>query len=58
MFFGLLLVVIGIVFLLENLGIVTGDVWDVIWPLIIILFGISVITKPLFGSKGKKNKKE
>lgn len=58
MFFGLLLIVIGIVFLLENLGIVTGDVWDVIWPLIIILFGVSVIAKPLFSPKGKKSKKE
>ncbi|MFA4995768.1 MAG: DUF5668 domain-containing protein [Patescibacteria group bacterium] len=58
MFFGLLLIIIGIVFLLENLGIVTGDIWDVIWPLIIILFGVSVITKPLLGSKGKKSKKE
>lgn len=57
MFFGLLLVIVGAVFLLENLGIVSGDVWDLIWPLIIMLFGISLLIKPLFKPDRSNSKK-
>lgn len=46
MFFGLVLIIIGAVFLLQNLGILTGDSWNVVWPAIIILLGIIVLTKP------------
>lgn len=43
MWLGLILVLIGGVFLLENLGILAGDAWEIIWPVIIIIFGFSVI---------------
>lgn len=58
MFFGLLLIIVGVVFLLQNLGIVSGSVWNLIWPLIIMLLGISIILKTLFapGYYGKRNK--
>ncbi len=57
MFFGLLLVVIGAVFLLQNLGIVSGSVWNLIWPLIIMLFGISLLIKSLFKPDRSNSKK-
>jgi len=57
MFFGLLLIVVGIAFLLENLGLVSGNVWNIIWPLVIILFGISILLKPILQSNNNKNKK-
>ena len=41
--FGLIL--IGILFLLNNLGIMRGDFWAYVWPVIFILIGISIITK-------------
>lgn len=46
MFFGLIIVLIGVVFLLQNLGVITGDAWNYIWPVIIILIGLSMLFKP------------
>lgn len=45
MWFGVVLIVVGVVFLLQNLGYVTGEVWNVIWPAFIILIGISMLLK-------------
>ncbi len=42
-FFPLLLIVIGIIFLLENLGILQGSAWDLIlrlWPLLLVVMGV------------------
>jgi len=40
MIFGLILVAIGIIFLLQNLNIITGRAWEIIWPVVVILIGI------------------
>jgi len=45
MFIASLLIVVGVVFLLKNLGLITGDIWGIIWPLILILFGVYVLLK-------------
>lgn len=37
---GLILIILGIIFLLENFDI---DIWEYVWPLIIIVFGIFLI---------------
>ncbi|MBA7510962.1 hypothetical protein ES705_02952 [subsurface metagenome] len=47
MYIGLVLIVLGVLFLLKNLGVITGNFWDVLWPLIIVVAGISM----LFGRK-------
>lgn len=42
-FFPLLLIVVGIVFLLENLGVLQGSAWDLIlrlWPLLLVVMGL------------------
>ena len=44
---GLLVIVVGVLFLLKNLGVITGNFWDVLWPLVIVVAGISM----LFGRK-------
>lgn len=49
MFFGLVLITIGIIFLLENMGVITGDAWKYIWPCLIILLGLSILIKPWRG---------
>jgi lia operon protein LiaF len=41
-FFGLLLIVLGLMFLAGNLGWVTIS-WGVVWPLILVLFGLWLI---------------
>ncbi|MDO8669198.1 MAG: DUF5668 domain-containing protein [Candidatus Buchananbacteria bacterium] len=39
------LVVIGIIFLLKNLGIMPDIAWDIIWPIILIVIGLTMIFK-------------
>jgi len=43
MFIGILVLVVGVVFLLQNLGYISGSVWDIIWPAIVIVVGLSMI---------------
>jgi hypothetical protein len=45
MFFSLIIIVIGLVFLLKNLGFIGGDVWPIIWPSLLILLGLSLLLK-------------
>lgn len=45
MSFGLILIVIGAVFLLENLGFLPSNAWGVLWPLLIIALGVSFLMK-------------
>lgn len=48
LFLPLLLIALGIVFLLSNVGILPGDVWDSIlrlWPVILIVIGLDSIYK-------------
>ena len=47
MYIGLLVIVVGVLFLLKNLGVITGNFWDILWPLVIVFVGISM----LFGRK-------
>jgi len=46
MFFGTLLITIGVLFLLKNLGIITTELWDVFWPIVLIVLGIKLIIGP------------
>ncbi|MBL7074866.1 hypothetical protein ISS37_06475 [candidate division KSB1 bacterium] len=45
MIFAICLIVVGVVFLLKNVGVITGDAWDIIWPLLIIYLGLSMIIR-------------
>lgn len=45
MFWGTILVVIGLVALLKNLGFITVDVWEVVWPVLLIMLGVSLLAK-------------
>lgn len=46
MFFALAIIIIGVILLLENLGVITGNIWGWVWPSLIILFGLSMFFKP------------
>jgi len=39
------LVILGVVFLLKNLGIMPDIAWDIIWPVILIVIGATMIFK-------------
>jgi hypothetical protein len=48
-FWGFLLVLVGGLFLLSNLGVLDWGVWDSIWrawPIILVLWGVSVLLRP------------
>lgn len=42
-FWGILLILVGLLFLLDNLGFLSIDVWNLIWPLFLIALGIWVL---------------
>jgi hypothetical protein len=47
-FFALLLVILGVIFLLSNTGVIQGDVWSLIaqfWPLLLVVIGLDSIYK-------------
>jgi uncharacterized membrane protein len=39
------LIAFGLGFLLKATGILTQDFWEIIWPLMLIAFGLAMITK-------------
>lgn len=45
LFWGILLVIIGILFILKNTGVIFFDWWTIVrlWPLVLILWGIALI---------------
>jgi len=46
---GLILGGIGTVFLLKNLGYIYGNIWEYLWPGILIAVGLSILVKHLEG---------
>jgi hypothetical protein len=46
---GLLIGGIGTVFLLKNLGYIYGDIWEYIWPGVLIAVGLAILVKHLEG---------
>ena len=45
MSFGLILIIIGSVFLIQNLGIIPAGAWSIIWPVILIVMGLGSLLK-------------
>jgi hypothetical protein len=42
---GILILVIGVFFLFKNLGLIAGNVWDVLWPVIVIAIGLRILMR-------------
>jgi len=45
MFVGFVILALGVFFLLKNLDVISGDIWDYLWPAAIIALGISILFK-------------
>ncbi len=45
MFFGVLLLILGGLMLLNQFGLLRGDTWDYFWPVVVIAIGVSLIFK-------------
>jgi hypothetical protein len=43
MVFGLILIAVGVIAILEKAGVITGSVWDYTWPAILVILGLSFI---------------
>ncbi len=43
MFIGLVLLILGLLLLLNQLGYISGDIWDYFWPLALMALGLSFI---------------
>ena len=56
MLVGLILIVIGTVFFAQALGFLTGETLQVLWPLLLIVLGIVLLSHKALGHecKGKK----
>lgn len=59
-----LLIIIGLIFLLENLNLIPGIEWSIVWPVILILAGLYMLKKRSgddcrgwFGGKKEEEKK-
>ncbi|MEK7139194.1 MAG: DUF5668 domain-containing protein [Patescibacteria group bacterium] len=45
MFFGALLMLVGLVLLAQNVGLLPQDFWSVLWPAVLIALGVSLLMK-------------
>lgn len=45
MYFAIIIILAGIGWLLQNLGIINGNFWGIFWPLLIIFWGISMLIR-------------
>lgn len=48
--FGGIVMFVGAVFLLHNLGLLHGNVWEYFWPVILIAIGVGLLVRALEGS--------
>lgn len=46
---GLIFVIVGVLMLLERMDIISGGLWDYLWPVVIIVFGVHLMGKTKSG---------
>jgi hypothetical protein len=52
LFWGAILVILGILVLLDNLGILAGvSIWNIFWPLLLVFLGLSFLWGSIFGRR-------
>jgi hypothetical protein len=55
MILGIIILAIGVVFLLKNLGVIAENTWDIIWPVVLIAIGLKLTlrkrTRPWFSRR-------
>jgi hypothetical protein len=44
---GLLVILIGILFLFKNLNLISNIQWSIVWPIILIYIGIAMVTRTM-----------
>lgn len=54
-FWGTILVILGALLLLNNLGIISVNVWTLIWPLFLIAFGVWILWGTVFSRRSSSD---
>lgn len=49
MLVGLILIVIGLVFFAQALGYIQGDTINILWPLLVVVLGIGLLSHKVLG---------
>src|SRR6476660_4783387 len=50
-FWALILIIAGVAFLLQNFGLLPSNAWNLLWPLVLIAFGLSFILRAQSGAR-------
>ncbi len=45
MFFGIILIILGVLLFLQKLGIISSGVWEFFWPTILVAIGVVMVWK-------------
>lgn len=45
MFISFLLILVGLVFLLKNLGLISASAWGITWPCVLIAAGVYLVVR-------------
>lgn len=53
--FGLILIALGVLFLLKNLGIISQDIWGIFWPILLIILGIEILISSIKKRRSFRN---
>jgi len=53
---GIIILVAGLVLLLKNVGMISTEAWDIIWPVLIIIVGLKKMRRKGCCGHGKMKK--
>lgn len=42
---GLIVILVGVLFFLKNIGIINSINWDILWPVLVMLIGVSMVLR-------------
>lgn len=53
LFWGIILLLVGLLLLLSNLGIIAVDIWSAIWAVLLIVIGLGILWSVVSGSEAR-----
>ncbi len=54
LFWPTVLIILGVILLLQNLGLIPADIWKY-WPILLVLWGINILLRRAAWSSDKKS---